>query len=114
MKLRLILTSLIVLGLSIALTGCESGAKKEAELALVAAKAALEQTKQELADVTQFRDRLQGQVKELIKSRDAAVTEAKNASLRIDELTKKFQEQANIIRELQEHMQKMQATIEKL
>ena len=114
MKLRLILTSLIVLGLSIALTGCESGAKKEAELALAAAKAALEQTKLELVDVTQFRDRLQGQVKELIKSRDAAVTEAKNAGLRIDELTKKFEEQAKIIHELQEHMQKMQVTIEKL
>jgi chromosome segregation ATPase len=114
MKLRLILTSLIVLGLSIALTGCEGGAKKEAELELAAAKAALEQTKLELADVTQFRDRLQGQVKELIKSRDAAVTEAKSAGLRIDELTKKFQEQAKIIRELQEHMQKMQTTIEKL
>ena len=114
MKLRLILTSLIVLGLSIALTGCEGGAKKEAELELAAAKAALEQTKLELADVTQFRDRLQGQVKELIKSRDAAVTEAKSAGLRIDELTKKFEEQAKIIRELQEHMQKMQVTIEKL
>ncbi len=114
MKLRFILTSLIVLGLSIALTGCEGGAKKEAELELAAAKAALEQTKLELADVTQFRDRLQGQIKELIKSRDAAVTEATNSGLRIDELTKKFQEQANIIRELQDHMQKMQTTIEKL
>ncbi len=112
MKLRFMLTSLIVLGLSIALTGCEGGAKKEAEL--VAAKAALELTKQKLADVTQFRDRLQGQVKELIKSRDAAVTEARSAGLRIDELTKKFEEQAKILRELQEHMQKMQTTIEKL
>jgi chromosome segregation ATPase len=114
MKLRFILTSLIVLGLSIALTGCEGGAKKEAELELAAAKDALEQTKQELATVSQSRDRLQGQIKELIKSRDAAVTEAKRAGLRIDELTKKFEEQAKIIRELQEHMQKMQATIEKL
>ena len=114
MKLRLILTSLIVLGLSIALTGCEGGAKKEAELELAAAKAALEQTKLELADVSQSRDRLQGQIKELIKSRDTAVTEAKNAGFRIDELTKKFEEQAKIIRELQEHMQKMQTTIEKL
>ncbi len=114
MKLRLILASLIVLGLSIALTGCESGAKKETELALAAAEAALEQAKLELADVTQFRDRLQGQVKELIKSRDAAVTEDKNAGLRIDGLTKKFEEQAKIIRELQEHMQKMQTAIEKL
>jgi len=114
MKLRLILASLIVLGLSIVLTGCEGGAKKEAELALAASQAALEQTKQKLADVTQFRDRLQGQIKELIKSRDAAVTEAKSAGIRIDDLTKKFQEQAKIIRELQEHMQKMQTTIEKL
>ncbi|MDH4238964.1 MAG: hypothetical protein OEW48_05345 [Phycisphaerae bacterium] len=114
MKLRLILTSLIVLGLSIALTGCDSGAKKEAELALAAAEAALEQTKLELADVSQSRDRLQGQVRELIKSRDAAITEAKSAGLRIDELTKKFDEQARVIRELQEHMKKMQATIEKL
>jgi chromosome segregation ATPase len=114
MKLRLILTSLIVLGLSIALTGCEGGAKKEAELALAAAKAALEKTKLELADVSQSRDRLQGQIKELIKSRDAAVTEAKSAGLRIDELTKKFEEQAKIIRELQEHMQKVQTVIEKL
>ena len=112
MKLKLILTSLIVLGLSIALSGCESGAKIEAEL--VAVKAALEQTKQELADVSQSRDRLQSQIKELIKSRDAAVTEAKSASLRMDGLTKKFEEQAKIIRELQEHMQKMQVTIEKL
>ena len=46
MKLKLILTSLIVLGLSIALTGCEGGSKKEADLALAAAMAALEQTKQ--------------------------------------------------------------------
>ncbi|MGB2806744.1 MAG: hypothetical protein WBC22_03320 [Sedimentisphaerales bacterium] len=114
MKLRFMLTSLIVLGLSIALTGCESGAKKEAELALAAAEAALEQTKLDLVDVSQSRDRLQGQIKELIKSRDMAVTEAKNAGLRIDELTKKFEEQAKIIRELQEHMQKMQTTIEKL
>ncbi|MHC4692010.1 MAG: hypothetical protein ACYS67_04650 [Planctomycetota bacterium] len=114
MKLKLILTSLIMLALSIALTGCESGAKKEAELELAAAKAALEQTKQELAGVSQSRDKLQGQIKELIESRDAAVADAKKASLRIDELTKKFEEQAKIIRELQEHMQKMQATIEKL
>lgn len=114
MKLRLILTSLIMFALSIALTGCESGAKKEAELELAAAKAALEQTKQELADVSQSRDKLQGQIKELIESRDAAVADAKEASLRIDELTKKFEDQAKIIRELQEHMQKMQATIEKL
>ncbi len=114
MKLRIILTSLIMLALSIALAGCESGAKKEAELELAAAKAALEQTKQELADVSQSRDKLQGQIKDLIESRDAAVADAKKASLRIDELTKKFEEQAKIIRELQEHMQKMQATIEKL
>jgi len=114
MKLRIILTSLIVLALSIALAGCESGAKKEAELELAAAKAALEQTKQELADVSQSRDRLQGQIKELIKSRDAAVSEAKKAGLRIDELNRKFEEQAKIIRELQEHMKKMQTTIEKL
>ncbi len=114
MKLRLILTSLIVLTLSIAFAGCESGAKKEAELELAAARAALEQTKQELADVSQSRDRLQGQVMELIKSRDMAIAEAKKAGLRIDELTKKFEDQAKIIRELQEHMQKMQATIEKL
>jgi ribosome-binding protein aMBF1 (putative translation factor) len=114
MKLRLILTSLIVLVLSIALTGCESGAKKEAELELATAKAALEQTKQELAAVSQSRDRLLGQIKELIKSRDAAVTEARSAGLRIDELTKKFDEQAKIIRELQEHMQKMQMAIDKL
>ena len=114
MKLRLILTSLIVLGLSIALSGCEGGAKKEADLALAAAKAALEQTKQEMAAVAQDRDLLKEQVTKLIKSRDAAVTEARSAGLRIDELTKKFEEQANIIRELQEHMQKMQMTIEKL
>ena len=114
MRSRLILTCLIVLVCSLALTGCEGGAKKEAELALAAAKAALEQTKLDLVDVSQSRDRLQGQIKELIKSRDAAVTEAKNAGLRIDELTKKFEEQAKIIHELQEHMQKMQVTIEKL
>jgi hypothetical protein len=114
MKPRLILTSLIVLGLSITLTGCDSGAKKEAELALAAAEAALEQTKQELVEVAQDRDLLKEQVTKLIKSRDAAVTEAKSAGLRIDELTKKFEEQAKIIRELQEHMQKMQTTIEKL
>jgi ribosome-binding protein aMBF1 (putative translation factor) len=114
MKLRLILTFLIVLGLSIALTGCEGGAKKEAELELAAAKDALEQTKLKLVDVSQSRDRLKDQIKELIKSRDTAVTEAKSAGLRIDKLTKKFEEQAKIIRELQEHMQKMQTTIEKL
>jgi hypothetical protein len=107
-------TSLIVLGLSIALTGCEGGAKKEADLALAAAKAALEQTKQELVAVAQDRDLLKEQVTKLVKSRDAAVTEAKRAGLRIDELTKKFEGQAKIIRELQEHMQKMQTTIEKL
>ena len=112
MKRKLILAFFIALGWSLALAGCEGGAKKEAELAAV--QAVLEQTKQELADVSQSRDRLQGQIKELIKSRDTAVTEAKSAGLRIDELTKKFQEQANIIRELQEHMQKMQAAIEKL
>ncbi|MHC4543923.1 MAG: hypothetical protein ACYTDW_05590 [Planctomycetota bacterium] len=112
MKLRLILTSLVVLGLSIALTGCEGGAKKEAELA--ALQAALEQTKEELAIVAQARDMLQKQVTELIRSRDAAVTEVKASKVRIDELTKQFKEQARIIRELQEHMQKMQAAIEKL
>jgi chromosome segregation ATPase len=105
---------LILLGWAIALTGCEGGAKKEAELALAAAQAALEQTKQELANVTQTRDMLVEQVTELIRSRDAAVTEVKASKVRIDELTKQFQEQAKIIRELQEHMQKMQAAIEKL
>ncbi len=112
MKLRLIITSLIVLALSIALAGCESGAKTEDELA--ATKAALEQTKQELGAVTQARDALLGQVAELNKLRNEAVNAAKSAQTRIDELTKKFEEQSKIIRELQEHMQKMQATIEKL
>ena len=112
MKRKLILTSLIVLGCSLALTSCEGEAKQGTELARV--KAALEQTKQELADVTQARDTLQEQVEELVKSRNEAVTEAKNAQDRIDELTKQFQEQAKIVRELQEHMQKVQAAIEKL
>ncbi len=112
MKRRFILTSLIVLGLSIALTGCEGGAKIEEELA--ATKAVLEQTKQELDAVTQARDALLGQVAELIRSRDTAVEEAKASKIRIDELAKRYEEQAKIIRELQEHMQKMQATIEKL
>ena len=90
MKLRLILTSLIVLVWSIALTGCDSGAKKEAELALAAAEAALEQTKQELAVVTQGRDLLKAQVTELIKSRDAAAREVKTSKVRIDQLTEQF------------------------
>lgn len=112
MKLRFILTSLIVLGLSIALTGCEGGAKIEEELA--ATKAALKLAQQKLDTVSQARDALLKQIAELNKSRDEAVEEAKSAQTRIDELTKKFEEQAKIIRELQEHMQKMQATIEKL
>lgn len=112
MKRKLILAFFIALGWSLALAGCEGGAKKEAELA--AAQAALEQTKQELAAVTQARDMFREQVTELIRSRDAAVTEVKASKVRIDELTKQFQEQAKIIRELQEHMQKMQAAIEKL
>ena len=111
-KRKLILTSLIVLGWSLVLTGCEGEAKQGTELARV--KAALEQTKQELADVTQARDTLQEQVEELVKSRNEAVTEAKNAQDRIDELTKQFQEQAKIVRELQQHMQKVKAAIEKL
>ena len=114
MKLRLILASLIVLAWSMALTGCDNGAKKEAELALAAAEAALKQTKQELAVVTQNRDLLKAQVTELIKSRDAAVREAKTAQGRIDKLTEQFNEQAKIIRELQGHVQKMQEAIEKL
>ena len=114
MKLRLFLLSLIVLGSSIVLTGCEGGAKKEAELALAAAQAALEQAKQELAAVAQDRDLFREQVTELIKSRDTAVREVKTAQGRIDKLTEQFNEQAKIIRELQGHMQKMQATIEKL
>ena len=112
MKRKLILAFFIALGWSLALAGCEGGAKKEAELAAV--QAVLEQTKQELAAVTQARDMFREQVTELIRSRDAAVTEVKASKVRIDELTKQFQEQAKIIRELQEHMQKMQAAIEKL
>lgn len=114
MKRKLILAFFIALGWSLALAGCEGGAKKEAELELAAAQAALELTKQELARVTQARGMLREQVTELIRSRDAAVTEVKASKVRIDELTKQFQEQADIIRELQEHMQKMQAAIEKL
>lgn len=114
MKLKLILASLIVLVWSIALTGCDSGAKKETELALAAAEAALEQTKQELAVVKQNRDLLKAQVTELTKARDAAVSEVKTAQGRIDKLTEQFNEQAEIIRELQEHVQKMQEAIEKL
>ncbi|MHC4640565.1 MAG: hypothetical protein ACYS32_02900 [Planctomycetota bacterium] len=114
MKLRIILASLIVLAWSIALNGCDSGAKKEAELALAAAQAALEETKLELAEVSQARDVFKAQVTELIKSRDAAVREVKTAQVRIDKLTVQFNEQAKIIRELQGHMQKMQAAIEKL
>jgi peptidoglycan hydrolase CwlO-like protein len=112
MKHKFILTSFIVLSLSLALTGCEGGAKEKEELAVV--KASLEQTQQELANVIQARDRLQGQVTELTKSRDEAITGAKSAQGRIDELTRKYEEQAKIIRELQEHVQKMQAAIEKL
>jgi len=114
MKFRFILISLIVLGLSLTLAGCDSGAREQAELALAEAEAALEQTKQELAVVTQARDSLREQVAELIRSRDTAVEEAKASKTRIDELAKQYEEQAKIIRELQEHMQKMQATIEKL
>ena len=114
MKLRLFLISLIVLTLSLTLTGCDSGAKKEAELALAKVEAALEQTKQELAVVTQARDSLREQVAELIKSRDTAVEEAKASKVRIDELAKKYEEQAKIISELQAHMKKMQETIDKL
>ncbi len=114
MKRKLILAFFIALGWSLALAGCEGGAKKEAELELAAAQAALELTKQELARVTQARGMLQEQITELIRSRDAAVTEVKASKVRIDELTKQFKEQAKIIRELQEHMQKMQAAIEKL
>jgi peptidoglycan hydrolase CwlO-like protein len=112
MKISFILASLIVLGLSISLTGCEGGAKTEQEL--VAVKAALEQAQQKLADVSRARDMLQEQVDELTKSRDEALNEAKNARARLDGLTKQFQEQAKIIRELQEHVKQMQAAIEKL
>lgn len=112
MKRRFILASLIVLGLSMALTGCEGGAKMEEELA--ATKAALELTQQKLAAVSQTRDALLKQVAELNKLRDEALNAAKSAETRIDELTKKFEEQAKVIRELQEHIQKMQETIEKL
>ena len=111
-KRKLILTSLIVLGWSLALTGCESGAKDETELARI--QAALEQTQLELANVTQARDTLQEQLEELVRSRNEAAAEAKNAQDRIDELTKQFREQAKIVLELQEHMQKVQAAIEKL
>ena len=112
MRSRLILTCLIVLVCSLAMTGCEGGAKKEAELA--AAQAALEQTQQELAAVTQARDLLKEQVAELIRSRDTAINEAKSARARIDKLTRQYEEQAKIISELQEHMKQMQAAIEKL
>jgi chromosome segregation ATPase len=94
------------------MTGCEGGAKKEE--ALAAAQAALELTKQELAAVTQARDLLKEQVAELIRSRDTAINEAKSARVRIDKLTRQYEEQAKIIRELQEHMKQMQAAIEKL
>ena len=114
MKFRFILISMIVLGLSFTLAGCDSGAREQAELALAEAEAALEQTKQELAAVTQARDVLKAQVTELIKARDVAVSEVKTAQSRIDKLSEQFSEQAEIIRELQGHMQKMQATIEKL
>jgi septal ring factor EnvC (AmiA/AmiB activator) len=112
MKLRIILASLIVLGWSIALTGCEGGAKKDEELA--AAQAALEQTQQELAAVTQARDLLKEQVAELIRSRDTAVEDVKASKVRLDKLTRQYEEQAKIIRELQEHMKQMQSAIEKL
>ena len=112
MKRRFILTSLILLGLLIALTGCEGGAKVEEELE--ATKAALKLTKQKLDTVSQTRDALLKQVADLNKSRDEAVKEAKSAQARIDELTGKFQEQAKVIRELQDQVQKMQATIKKL
>jgi ribosomal protein S12 methylthiotransferase accessory factor YcaO len=112
MKLNLILASLFVLGLSISMTGCEGGAKLEEELA--ATKATLELTQQKLDTVSQARDALQKQVTELIRLRDEAVSAAKNAQTRIDGLTKQFEEQAKVIRELQEHMKQMQSAIEKL
>ena len=111
MKLRHILVSLIVL-VSLVMSGCEGGAKLEEELA--ATKATLEVTQQKLDTVSQARDALEEQVTELTKLRDEAVNAAKNAQIRIDELTKQFEEQAKIIRQLQEHMKQMQSTIEKL
>jgi len=57
MKCRLILTSLIVLACSLALAGCEGGAREGSELAEV--KAALEKTQEELADVKNDRNMLQ-------------------------------------------------------
>ena len=112
MKCKLILTSLIVLGCSLALTGCNDGAKEKAELAKV--KATLEEAELELANVTQARDKLQEQVNELIKSRDAAVIEAKNAKARIDKLTSQLQEQMKKIDKIQEQIKKVQMTIEEL
>ncbi len=112
MRSRLILTCLIVLAWSIAMTGCEGGAKIEEEL--TATKAALELTQQKLDTVSRARDTLQEQVTELIRSRDAAVEEVKASKVRIDKLTRQYEEQAKIIRELQEHMKQMQAAIEKL
>jgi chromosome segregation ATPase len=112
MKHKLILRSFIVLSLSLALTGCEGGAKEKEELAAV--KASLELTQQKLDTVSRARETLQEQVTELTRLRDEAVNAVKSAQGRIDELTRKYEEQAKIIRELQEHVQKMQAAIEKL
>lgn len=112
MKLRHILLSLIVLGLSLTLTGCEGGAKIEEELA--ATKATLELTQQKLDTVSKARDALEQQVTEITKMRNAAIEEVKASRVRIDNLTKQFEEQGKIIRELQGHMKQMQAAIEKL
>lgn len=132
MKWKRILTFLLALGFSLVLTGCKDAQKqkaiaeaKAAKAELAQVKAALEQAqnernalrtdmtgiseslekvKSELANVKRAPDKLQGQVNKLSTSRDAAVTEAKNARVRIVELQGELKVAQAAVADLQEKL----------
>ena len=65
----------------------------------------LEKVKSEPANVKRAPDRLQGQVNKLTRSRDAAVTEAKNAKARIVELQGELKAAQAAVADLQKKLE---------
>jgi len=72
------------------------------------------EAKAELAAVIKDRDKLQEQVSELTKERDAAVAKARTAQTTIKDLMNQLTEQMEEVSELQDLNEELQATIDGL
>jgi len=74
----------------------------------------IDELRKQVDALTKTRDELQRQVKELIVSRDAALSEARNAQARINKLTAQLQKQVEEVGGLRDQVEMIRSAVEDL